>query len=143
MRAYESDVRKYFPCCPICYSKRIQVQLISGGRDTISCENCNASWHIYVGFTGFKWGELETEASDGRGRNFLGKRMEGKEWRKIALEGRRTLPSDQLAVIDRPKSELVKEVIKEKEVIVKVRCQFCHKLYDETLNTCPNCGASR
>ena len=36
-----------------------------------------------------------------------------------------------------------KEVIKETEVIIKVRCQYCHKLYDETANSCPHCGASR
>lgn len=33
-----------------------------------------------------------------------------------------------------------KEIIKEKEVIVKVRCSYCHHLYDETLDKCPHCG---
>jgi hypothetical protein len=33
-----------------------------------------------------------------------------------------------------------KEIIKEKEVIVKVRCSYCNRLYDETLDKCPNCG---
>jgi hypothetical protein len=32
-------------------------------------------------------------------------------------------------------------ITKEKEVIVKVRCPYCKGLYNETLNTCPNCGA--
>ncbi len=36
-----------------------------------------------------------------------------------------------------------KEIIKEKEVIVKIRCPYCRHLYDETLDACPNCGASR
>lgn len=27
--------------------------------------------------------------------------------------------------------------------IVKIRCQYCGKLYDETLNNCPHCGAGR
>jgi len=36
-----------------------------------------------------------------------------------------------------------KEIIKEKEVIVKVRCPYCHNLYDETLNRCPHCGGGR
>ena len=143
MRVYESDVRTYFPYCPICYSKRIQVKLISGGRDAVFCENCNASWHIYVGLTGFKWGELEIEAPDGRGKDLLGKRMKGKEWRKMAMEGRRSLSSDQLAAIDQQEAKLVKEVIKEKEVIVKVRCSYCHNLYNETLDKCPHCGARR
>ncbi len=34
----------------------------------------------------------------------------------------------------------VKEVIKEKEVIVKIRCSHCANLYDETLDKCPHCG---
>jgi hypothetical protein len=37
----------------------------------------------------------------------------------------------------------VKEIIKEKEVIVKVRCPYCAKLYDETENQCPYCSGSR
>jgi ribosomal protein L32 len=34
-----------------------------------------------------------------------------------------------------------KVITKEKEVIVKIRCPYCHALYDETLDKCPNCGA--
>ncbi len=37
----------------------------------------------------------------------------------------------------------VKEIIREKEVIVKVRCAYCNGLYDETLDACPSCGAKR
>lgn len=37
----------------------------------------------------------------------------------------------------------VKEIIREKEVIIKVRCSYCSSLYDETLDACPNCGAKR
>jgi hypothetical protein len=33
-----------------------------------------------------------------------------------------------------------KTITKEKEVIVKIRCPYCHGLYDETLNSCPHCG---
>jgi hypothetical protein len=36
-----------------------------------------------------------------------------------------------------------KEIVKEKEVIVKIRCSYCHNLYDETLDKCPHCGATR
>ena len=35
------------------------------------------------------------------------------------------------------------EIIREKEVSVKVRCPYCHNLYDETLDKCPHCGAKR
>jgi len=36
-----------------------------------------------------------------------------------------------------------KEIVKEKEVIVKIRCPYCHNLYDETLDKCPHCGGRR
>jgi len=34
-----------------------------------------------------------------------------------------------------------KEIIKEKEIIVKIKCSYCGTLFDETLDTCPHCGA--
>lgn len=36
-----------------------------------------------------------------------------------------------------------KEIIREKVVIVKIRCPYCRKLYDETLDKCPHCGGHR
>jgi hypothetical protein len=36
-----------------------------------------------------------------------------------------------------------KEIIKEKEVIVKLRCPYCNKLYNESEDLCPHCGAKR
>jgi RNA polymerase subunit RPABC4/transcription elongation factor Spt4 len=36
-----------------------------------------------------------------------------------------------------------KEIMKEKEVIVKIRCAYCNNLYNETLDKCPHCGAKR
>lgn len=36
-----------------------------------------------------------------------------------------------------------KEIIKEKEVIVKVKCSHCQRLYNEILDECPRCGAKR
>ena len=36
-----------------------------------------------------------------------------------------------------------KEIIREKEVIIKIRCPYCDKLYDETLDKCPYCGGKR
>ena len=45
-----------------------------------------------------------------------------------------------------PPSETQQRVIREevvkKEVIVKVRCSYCHAQFDETLDKCPNCGAT-
>jgi len=34
-----------------------------------------------------------------------------------------------------------KDIIREKEVIVKIRCPYCKNLYNETLDKCPYCGA--
>ena len=36
-----------------------------------------------------------------------------------------------------------KEIIREKEVIIKVRCSYCQTPFDETLGNCPTCGARR
>jgi len=38
---------------------------------------------------------------------------------------------------------VVREVIREKEILVRVRCTYCGNVYDSTLNRCPFCGASR
>lgn len=54
LREYESDVRKYFPNCPICGSREIEVNLIPSGRDTLSCKDCGAVWHLYIGLMGLK-----------------------------------------------------------------------------------------
>jgi rRNA maturation endonuclease Nob1 len=35
------------------------------------------------------------------------------------------------------------EIIREKVVIVKIKCSYCGKLYDETLDVCPPCGGKR
>ena len=48
-------------------------------------------------------------------------------------------------VIKEPKESGIKEkeIIREKEVIIKIRCPYCQNLYDETLDKCPHCGAKR
>jgi rRNA maturation endonuclease Nob1 len=56
-------------------------------------------------------------------------------WRKRGLEGRKSLSSTEIPKISE------KEVITKTTVIVKIRCPFCHNLYDETLDKCPHCGA--
>jgi hypothetical protein len=35
----------------------------------------------------------------------------------------------------------VREIIKEKEVIAKIRCEYCGILFDESFDRCSNCGA--
>lgn len=36
-----------------------------------------------------------------------------------------------------------KEIVREKEIVVKIRCPYCHGIYDELLDKCPSCGATR
>jgi len=36
-----------------------------------------------------------------------------------------------------------KEIIREKEVVVKMRCPYCQNTYNETLDKCPTCGAKK
>jgi hypothetical protein len=40
-------------------------------------------------------------------------------------------------------AETVREIVKEKTVIVKVRCPYCAFLYDEALDKCLHCGGKR
>jgi DNA-directed RNA polymerase subunit RPC12/RpoP len=47
------------------------------------------------------------------------------------------------AEVDAYEEVIVKEIIKEKQVIVKVRCPYCANLYDEALDKCPHCGGRR
>ena len=48
-----------------------------------------------------------------------------------------------LKKIEKTNETKQKERMVVQKVIVKVRCPYCHKIYDETLNTCPYCGGSR
>jgi hypothetical protein len=57
-----------------------------------------------------------------------------KEYEKKALRGETANEEKQ------PKAT---EIIREKIVIVKVRCPYCGKLYDEALDVCPHCGGKR
>jgi H+/Cl- antiporter ClcA len=37
----------------------------------------------------------------------------------------------------------VQQVIQKEVVVVKIRCAYCNTLYDDTLDRCPYCGATR
>lgn len=143
----ESDVRGYFPCCPLCGNKEIAVYLIDGGRDTLTCRNCNAKWHIHVGLSGLKWAELDVDADDGKGKELLGRRIKKNEWRKMAHETRKKTP--EISSVQKTgnrtelKATIEKEIIKEKEVIIKIRCSYCRNIYDESLDKCPYCSGKR
>jgi hypothetical protein len=60
------------------------------GKDTLSCYGCVAKWHLYIGLTGLKWAKLELEDEDGKGVELLGKRLNKKDWRKMAQNAQET-----------------------------------------------------
>ena len=53
---------------------------------------------------------------------------------------RNRLPMKKTPPLETQQQVIREEVVK-KEVIVKVRCSYCHAQFDETLDKCPNCGA--
>ena len=65
-----------------------------------------------------------------------------KEWEK-EREARIEREQERLREIEeKRKAVLLKETTIIKE-IVKVRCRYCGRLYDASLDKCPNCGASK
>lgn len=136
----KDEVSKYFPRCPFCLERYIEGRRdFWTGEDSAACSKCGAKWHLYCNSWTDKmsWAEL-VKAGEQGGENLLGIRHKPEFWREMALSNLK-----QRGKPEREKDE--KTVVREiqKEVIVKVRCPYCHKLYDETLNICPHCGASR
>jgi len=144
-RLLEAEIEKWFKFCPLCFAEGCiepQISYVPGGKDYILCTNCGARWHIGIGKYSWNagrlnWAELVTDSVDKKGTSLLGKREKPEFWQHMALKGRREMPQ--------VKEEQIPVIVKEKEVIreiVKVRCHHCGTLYLETLDKCPNCGAS-
>jgi DNA-directed RNA polymerase subunit RPC12/RpoP len=136
LQEFAIDLRNYFKCCPICFSSAkgtFKVHLTSGGKDTLACNVCGAEWKLYIlPFAGFQWAELDSTAKDGRGQELCGRRLDKKEILSIT----------QNATHDQNNQPVVtKEIIKEKEVLTKIRCPYCRGSYNETLDKCPHCGS--
>jgi hypothetical protein len=136
LQEFAIDLRNYFKCCPICFASAkgtLNVHLDLGENDSLTCNVCGAKWHLYiVPFGGFQWAKLELGSKDGRGRELMGRRLDKNEILSITQKGGREQNNQ---------SVLTKEIIKEKEVVTRVRCPYCHGAYNETLDTCPHCGA--
>jgi hypothetical protein len=136
LQEFALDLRNYFKCCPICFASAkgtLKVHLTVGERDTLTCNICGAKWHVYiVPFGGFQWAELDSAAKDGKGQEFCFRRLDKKE----ILSLTQNVSHDQ-----NTKSVVTKEIIKEKEVVTKIRCNYCKGAYNEILDTCPHCGA--
>lgn len=135
---WESHLAKFFPCCPLCGSDRIEIDIAFGRRyDYITCFDCKAKWEVDWKGEDFlvQYVKLVDLDTNKEGEEHLLNELSLNFWRKMALRKQRAGPRKEQA--------REKEIIREKEVIVKIRCPYCHKLYDETLDKCPNCGASR
>lgn len=59
---------------------------------------------------------------------------------KNVLEAKKSQKAQMSSVLSSKSQWKEKEIIREKEVTVKIRCSYCHNLYDETLDKCPHCG---
>lgn len=139
--AIKDEVSKCFPRCPFCFEKTVEAHRDNwSGIDSATCSSCGAKWHLYHSLLTEKmqWAELKKVGSKG-GKNLLGTKYKPEFWRKMFLDNlkkRGKLEKEDV------KKTVTRDIVKEKEVIVKVRrCPYCRTLYDETLSTCPNCGA--
>ena len=80
LQEFAIELRNYFKSCPVCSASAkgtFKVHLTVGERDTLACNNCGATWHLFIApFSGFQWAELDTPARDGRGKEFLGRQID-------------------------------------------------------------------
>jgi hypothetical protein len=133
------NVKPVFRVCPLCYvedSTNVETENVLGGlfqKTNVVCKDCGAKWFLIVDLLGnVRSAVLVTAGTDGKGADLLNVEHPLGFWQRLALLGLK---------------ERQEKVIKEREVIVKeivkIRCSYCHKLYDESFDKCPNCGASR
>jgi Zn finger protein HypA/HybF involved in hydrogenase expression len=137
----ESHLAQYFPQCPLCGSESLKFDIEYGNvQDYIYCLSCKSKWEI--GWKGENF-EVESitlvETADPEKSALKGVKHTPEFWRTMASQAKETPPiASQAQPIEKEK-----DVIVEKEVIVKVKCPYCGGLYDEVLDTCPQCGAKR
>jgi hypothetical protein len=84
--------------------------------------------------------QRERLSEKGEGKKLVGQRLEKEKWQKMA---KNFLCSQSQIPVVREVNQILreKEIIKQTEVIVKIRCSYCKTPYNETLDRCPNCGA--
>jgi len=137
---FELHLAEFFPRCPLCGSVSMEFDVEFGRKlDFIHCLNCQAKWEV-----DWKGEDYEIEYI---------KLVEVKNVEQIKLKGKEHIPKFWLAMANKlesvPKVEVgketqkIKEIIREKEVIVKIRCPYCGFTFNEHLDKCPNCGGHR
>jgi hypothetical protein len=91
LQEFAVDLRNYFKSCPICFAQAkgtFKVHLTLGQRDTLECTVCGSKWHVQISpFKGFEWAELDLQARDGRGKEYLGRKVDKKEILAITEKG--------------------------------------------------------
>jgi hypothetical protein len=137
----ERNIMTYFRYCPFCYKERAISFQWYIGKSYMFCEECGAKWEIhYSMWHGFVGARLVNPDVDGNGTNLLGQEQKPEFWQRMGLSGhKRSVPPPPPPHDDAAK----REIIREKEVIIKVRCSYCHNVFDETLDKCPHCGGKR
>jgi hypothetical protein len=133
-------VKHLFKYCPLCGAREsIELFMPGLGRDRIACADCGAIWHLKFSALsgGLSWVELEKTSVDGRGQELLGVQEQPQFWQNMAITAKRQLeaPSASPTIVQR-------EVTINRE-IVKIPCDHCGALIDETGNFCFHCGAPR
>lgn len=124
--------------CPLCY-ERDKLVYDFGTPSYLSCTACGARWNLHWFFSKLTGAVLIQDDMKETGAHLLHKKYPTDFWRKMGFEGRKNLPP--LPPEMPPVKE--KEIVTKTEVIVKVRCIYCHNLFDERLDKCPNCGGKR
>jgi len=96
-------------------------------------------WMMYYGFSKYR---SEVHVEKERKAMEMQKRQIEKELRALELERIK----QQREKIAKGETDLEKpSVIREREIIkeiVKIKCRYCGRLYDQRLDRCPHCGAS-
>ena len=135
----KDEVAKYLPLCPFCQGKTVNGRRDSwSGKDTATCCTCGAKWHLYCSqwTSEMKWAELVATGTEG-GENLLGAKRDPLFWRDTALNNHKQKGKTENETTGKVP---IREIIREKEVIVKIRCSYCKHAYEETSEKCPNCG---
>ena len=139
------EVSQFFPACPLCQKKTIETQFCHDwfARDYIICSSCHARWHLNFA-EGLKWAELIEAGTEDKGREYHLTKQKPAFWYDMIKEkpAKKTdIPPQVIRTYAQP-SVIVreKEIVRKTQVIVKIKCQYCGKRYDETLDVCPHCG---
>lgn len=141
---YRKEVSQFFPACPLCQKKTIETQFNHDwlARDYLICSNCHARWHLNF-LQGLKSATLIELDTQGKGRDYYRIKYEPTFWYDMIQE-------KPVKKIDIPppvvrEKEIVKEkeIVRQTKVIVKIKCPYCGKRYDETLDVCPHCGGKQ